>query len=171
MPPGCFDELIADDGEPHPHAAPLIAALKRLGPEALATAGHRRDTIFMQQGITFEVAGTDGERRDRPFPLDLVPRVLPAAQWTIVKRGLAQRIRALNAFVDDVYHAHEIVRAGIVPWSLIVSRPSFARPVHGVRPPGGVYCHVSGCDLVRGGDGRWRVLEDNVRTPSGISYA
>ena len=88
----------------------------------------------------------------------------------MIKRGLAQRIRALNAFVDDVYHAHEIVRAGIVPWSLIVSRPNFARPVHGVRPPGGVYCHVSGCDLVRGGDGRWRVLEDNVRTPSGISY-
>ncbi len=96
--------------------------------------------------------------------------MLPAPEWTTIKRGLAQRIRALNAFVDDVYHAHEIVRAGIVPWSLIVSRPSFARPVHGVRPPGGVYCHVSGCDLVRGGDGRWRVLEDNVRTPSGISY-
>ena len=88
----------------------------------------------------------------------------------MIKRGLAQRIRALNAFVDDVYHAHEIVRAGIVPWSLVVSRPAFARPVHGIRPPGGVYCHVSGCDLVRDGAGRWRVLEDNVRTPSGISY-
>ncbi|MDQ6775010.1 MAG: circularly permuted type 2 ATP-grasp protein [Actinomycetota bacterium] len=170
VPEGCRDELIDDNGEPRPHAGPLIAALERLGPEALAAAGRRRDRIFMQQGITFEVAGTDGERRDRPFPLDLVPRVLPAQEWTTIKRGLAQRIRALNAFVDDVYHAHEIVRAGIVPWSLVVSRPSFARPVHGVRPPGGVYCHVSGCDLVRGGDGRWRVLEDNVRTPSGISY-
>ncbi len=170
VPAGCCDELLEDDGRPRPHAAPLMATLTRLGPEALAAAGHRRDTIFMQQGITFEVAGTDGERRDRAWPLDLVPRVLPADEWTGIKRGLAQRIRALNAFVDDVYHAHEIVRAGIVPWSLIVSRPSFARPVHGVRPPGGVYCHVSGCDLVRGGDGRWRVLEDNVRTPSGISY-
>jgi uncharacterized circularly permuted ATP-grasp superfamily protein len=170
VPAGCRDELLDDLGEPRPHAAPLIAALERLGADALAAAGRRRDRIFMQQGITFEVAGTDGERRDRPFPLDLVPRVLPAGEWTTIKRGLAQRIRALNAFVDDVYHAHEIVRAGIVPWSLIVSRPSFARPVHGVRPPGGVYCHVSGCDLVRGGDGRWRVLEDNVRTPSGISY-
>ena len=124
----------------------------------------------MQQGITFEVSGSDGQRRDRAWPLDLVPRVLTATEWTTIKRGLAQRIRALNAFVDDVYHAHEIVRAGIVPWSLVVSRPSFARPVHGVRAPGGVYCHVSGCDLVRGGDQRWRVLEDNVRTPSGISY-
>jgi uncharacterized circularly permuted ATP-grasp superfamily protein len=170
IPSGCCDELIAPDGQPLPHAGPLVATLERLGTEALHVAGQRRDTIFMQQGITFEVAGTDGERRDRAWPLDLVPRVLTAAEWTRIKRGLAQRIRALNAFVDDVYHAHEIVRAGIVPWSLIVSRPSFARPVHGVRAPGGVYCHVCGCDLVRDGDGHWRVLEDNVRTPSGISY-
>jgi uncharacterized circularly permuted ATP-grasp superfamily protein len=170
VPTGCCDELVDAEGAPLPHASSLLATLRRLGPEALREAGERRDTIFMQQGITFEIAGSDGEPRDRAWPLDLVPRVLPAAEWTAIKRGLAQRIRALNAFVDDVYHAHEIVRAGIVPWSLIVSRPSFARPVHGVRPPGGVYCHVSGCDLVRGGDGRWRVLEDNVRTPSGISY-
>ena len=170
VPEGCRDELVENDGAPRPHVAGLIAALQRLGPDALREAGRRRDAIFMQQGITFEVAGTDGERRDRPFPLDLVPRVLTATEWTVIKRGLAQRIRALNAFVDDVYHGHEIVRAGIVPWSLIVSRPSFARPVHGVRAPGGVYTHVCGCDLVRGGDGRWRVLEDNVRTPSGISY-
>jgi uncharacterized circularly permuted ATP-grasp superfamily protein len=170
IPSGCRDELLDADGRPLPHAEQLMATLERLGPEALQTAGQRRDTIFMQQGITFEVAGTDGERRDRAWPLDLVPRVITAAEWTTIKRGLAQRIRALNAFVDDVYHAHEIVRAGIVPWSLIVSRPSFARPVHGVRAPGGVYCHVCGCDLVRDGNGRWRVLEDNVRTPSGISY-
>ena len=170
IPSGSCDELLAPDGTALPHAAPLMAALERLGPEALSAAGKRRDTIFMQQGITFEVAGSDGERRDRAWPLDLVPRVLTAAEWTTIKRGLAQRIRALNAFVDDVYHAHEIVRAGIVPWSLIVSRSSFARPVHGVRAPGGVYCHVCGCDLVRDGDGSWRVLEDNVRTPSGISY-
>ena len=170
VPPGCCDELLDAGGEPREHAASLLATLQRLGPDALVAAGERREDIFMQQGITFEVTASDGARRDRPFPLDLVPRVMPAGEWTTIKRGLAQRIRALNAFVDDVYHAHEIVRAGIVPWSLIVSRPSFARPVHGVRAPGGVYCHVSGCDLVRDGDGSWRVLEDNVRTPSGISY-
>ena len=82
VPAGCCDELLEDDGRPRPHAAPLMATLTRLGPEALAAAGHRRDTIFMQQGITFEVAGTDGERRDRAWPLDLVPRVLPADEWT-----------------------------------------------------------------------------------------
>jgi uncharacterized circularly permuted ATP-grasp superfamily protein len=170
VPEGSCDELLLNDGTPRAHVAGLIGALQRLGPEALAAAGERRDAIFMQQGITFEVAGSDGERRDRAWPLDLVPRVITAAEWTVIKRGLAQRIRALNAFVDDVYHGHEIVRAGIIPWSLIVSRPQFARPVHGIRAPGGVYCHVSGCDLVRGGDERWWVLEDNVRTPSGISY-
>jgi uncharacterized circularly permuted ATP-grasp superfamily protein len=170
IPDGCRDELVDSDGTPLPHARDLMATVERFGAEALRAAGLRRDAIFMQQGITFEVSGSDGERRDRAWPLDLVPRVITAAEWTIIKRGLAQRIRALNAFVDDVYHAHEIVRAGIVPWSLIVSRPEFARPVHGVRAPGGVYCHVCGCDLVRDGDGRWRVLEDNVRTPSGISY-
>src|ERR1700744_72525 len=170
IPDGCRDELLDRDGAPLPHARELMATLERLGPDALSAAGRRRDAIFMQQGITFEVAGSDGERRDRAWPLDLVPRVLTSAEWTIIKRGLAQRIRALNAFVDDVYHAHEIVQAGIVPWSEIVSRREFARPVHGVRAPGGVYCHVCGCDLVRDGQGRWRVLEDNVRTPSGISY-
>jgi len=170
VPAGSVDELLEADGTPRPHVQALLETLQRLGPEALLEAGERRDTIFMQQGITFEVYTSDGARRDRPFPLDLVPRVLTAAEWTVIKRGLAQRIRALNHFVDDVYHAHEIVRAGIVPWSLIVSRPCFARPVHGVRAPGGVYTHVCGCDLVRGGDGLWRVLEDNVRTPSGISY-
>ena len=170
VPDGSLDELLQNDGTARPHVESLIASLQRLGPDALTAAGQRRDSIFMQQGITFEVYSDDGTRRDRPFPLDLVPRVLTANEWTVIKRGLAQRIRALNAFVDDVYHAREIVRAGIVPWSLIVSRPSFARPVHGIRAPGGVYTHVSGCDLVRGGDGIWRVLEDNVRTPSGISY-
>ena len=126
----------------------------------------------MQQGITFDAGGpdVDGPVRDRPFPLDLVPRIIPAAEWTQIKRGLAQRIRALNHFVDDVYHAREIIHDGMVPWELIVSRPAFARAAHGIRPPGGVYCHVSGCDLVRDADGTWKVLEDNVRTPSGISY-
>ena len=143
IPAGSCDELFEDDGRPKAHVEALVATLQRLGPEALADAGKRRDAIFMQQGITFEVSGSNGQRRDRPFPLDLVPRVLTASEWTLIKRGLAQRIRALNAFVDDVYHAREIVRAGKVPWSLIVSRPSFARPVHGVRAPGGVYTHVS----------------------------
>src|ERR671936_246222 len=166
---GFLDEVFAGDDEPAPHAADLVAAVELMGPDRLAAAGRRRDAIFLQQGITFELTGEDGPK-DRPFPLDLVPRLIPAHEWTTIKRGLAQRIRALNQFVDDVYHAREIIHDGLVPWELVVSRPAFARAAHGIRPPGGVYCHVSGCDLVRDADGTWKVLEDNVRTPSGISY-
>jgi len=169
---GFYDELFAAAGEPRAHAAALSEALATLGPDDLAAAGRRRDTIFVEQGITFDAGGLDakGPVRDRPFPLDLVPRILPAEEWTTIKRGLAQRIRALNHFIDDVYHGREIVHDGLVPWELIVSRAGFARAAHGIRPPGGVYCHVSGCDLVRDANGAWKVLEDNVRTPSGISY-
>jgi uncharacterized circularly permuted ATP-grasp superfamily protein len=169
-PTGCFDEVFGPDGTPRPHATSLAAEIAGLGPELLTAAGHRRDAIFVQQGITFDATGEEGPVKDRPFPLDLVPRILPAREWDHIERGLMQRIRALNRFIDDVYHEREIVRAGIVPWRLIVSRSHFARAAHGVRPPGGVYCHVAGCDLVRDADGSWKVLEDNVRTPSGISY-
>ncbi len=168
--PPFYDEVFAPGGVPRDFTAALAHELARLGPEQLAAAGRRRDAIFMQQGITFDATGEDGPVKDRPFPLDLVPRIIPAREWDHIKRGLAQRIRALNAFVDDIYHGREIVREGIVPWKLVVSRSHFARAVHGIRPPGGVYTHVAGCDLVRDGDGSWKVLEDNVRTPSGISY-
>jgi uncharacterized circularly permuted ATP-grasp superfamily protein len=168
--PGFFDELFEDAGRPRPPAGGLTATLGRLGSQRLQAAGRRRDAIFVQQGITFDAAGPEGPTRDRPFPLDLIPRLLAADEWRVIKRGLAQRVRALNLFVDDVYHDREIVKEGIVPWQLVVTRSAFARAAHRIRPPGGVWCHVSGCDLVRDADGRWKVLEDNVRTPSGISY-
>ena len=167
---GFYDELFEAGDRPRPPAASLVAALERLGRDRLRSAGERRDAIFIQQGITFDASGPDGPTRDRPFPLDLVPRILPAAEWRTIKRGLAQRVRALNCFVEDVYHEQEIIREGIIPWQLVLTRSNFERAAHGIRPPGGVWCHVSGCDLVRDADGRWKVLEDNVRTPSGISY-
>jgi len=168
--PRFVDEIFDADGEPRPVTRPLVETLIRLGREGMLDAGRRRDAIFMAQAITFETGGDGGVSHERPFPLDLVPRVLDGAEWQVVKRGLVQRIRALNHFVDDVYHGREIVREGLVPWELVASCSHFARAVHGIRPPGGVYTHVAGCDLVRDGDGTWRVLEDNVRIPSGISY-
>jgi uncharacterized circularly permuted ATP-grasp superfamily protein len=164
-----LDELFENDGRPRPTAEALVRQLGRLGRDGLVEAGKRRDALFMQQGITFETT-SGGASHERPFPLDLVPRVLSGEEWRAIKRGLAQRIRALNHFVDDVYHAREIVREGLVPWRLVASCSHFARAVHGIRPPGGVYCHVAGCDLVRHSDGTWKVIEDNVRIPSGISY-
>jgi uncharacterized circularly permuted ATP-grasp superfamily protein len=169
-PASAFDELFERDGTPRPAAAALIDELRRLGAEGLLEAGRRRDAVFVQQGITFETSGEGGSSHERPFLLDLIPRVLTGEEWRAIKRGLAQRIRALNHFVDDVYHAREIVREGIVPWRLVAGCPHFARAAHGIRPPGGVYCHVAGCDLVRHSDGTWKVIEDNVRVPSGISY-
>jgi uncharacterized circularly permuted ATP-grasp superfamily protein len=166
-----LDELFEPGGAPRPAARALVGELDRLGREGLVEAGRRRDAIFMQQGITFETSGEEsGSSHERPFPLDLVPRVLSGEEWRDIKRGLAQRIRALNHFVDDVYHAREIVREGLVPWRLVAGCTHFARAVHGIRPPGGVYTHVAGCDLVRHSDGSWKVIEDNVRIPSGISY-
>lgn len=165
-----LDELFELDGTPRPVAAPLVGELQRLGRDGLVQAGSRRDAVFLQQGITFETSGESGSSHERPFPLDLVPRVLGGQEWREIKRGLAQRIRALNHFVDDVYHAREIVREGLVPWRLVAGCRQFARAVHGIRAPGGVYTHVAGCDLVRHSDGTWKVIEDNVRVPSGISY-
>ncbi|MET0926026.1 MAG: circularly permuted type 2 ATP-grasp protein [Solirubrobacterales bacterium] len=167
---GFVDELFAGPGAPREHADDLISTLDGIGRLSMVDIGRRRDEIFRQQGITFAITGPDGSVRDRPFPLDLVPRIIPAAEWDEIERGLAQRLRALNSFIDDIYHGREIVREGIVPWQLVLGSPQFRRAVHGVRPPGGIYCHVAGCDLVRDADGRWRVLEDNCRTPSGISY-
>ena len=99
-----------------------------------------------------------------------MPRIIPADEWTQIKRGLAQRIRALNHFVDDVYHAREIIHDGKVPWQLVVSRPRSPALAHGIRPPGGVYCHVSGCDLVRDGERRLEGARGQRQDPSGISY-
>src|SRR6478672_13669877 len=115
-PPGRFyDEVYEPGAIPRLHAKPLVSELGRMGAEALAAAGRRRDAIFVEQGITFDATGEDGPVRDRPFPLYPVPRILPAGEWTHIKRGLAQRIRALNRFVDDVYHERDIVREGVVP--------------------------------------------------------
>jgi uncharacterized circularly permuted ATP-grasp superfamily protein len=167
---GFVDELFDPSGAPRPHGHELISSLDRMGRVALMDVGRRRDRIFTQRGVTFEITSADGRPRDRPFPLDLVPRIIPAAEWETIERGLKQRIKALNAFLDDVYHRQEILREGLIPWELVLGCPYFERAVHGVRPPGGIWCHVAGCDLVRDGQGNWRVLEDNVRTPSGISY-
>ena len=126
---GGYDELFADSGESRPHARKLIDGIESLGRERLIAAGDRRDAIFMQQGITFALVGEGGAARDRPFPLDLVPRIIPGDEWTMIERGLIQRIRALNAFCDDIYHRREIVNAGLVPWALVVV-------ADGVRPAG-----------------------------------
>lgn len=120
---------------------------------------------FVDQGITFSLEG-----RERPFPLDLVPRVIAAAEWNKLEKGIKQRVRALEMFLDDVYSDQEILRDQVVPKRLITSCAHFHRQAAGIRPPNGVRIHVAGIDLIRDGEGVFRVLEDNLRSPSGVSY-
>jgi uncharacterized circularly permuted ATP-grasp superfamily protein len=119
----------------------------------------------MDQGVTFDL---DGE--ERPFPLDVMPRILTATQWSTIADGVAQRVRALEAFLEDVYNSGRILDDGIVPYEVVVSSPGFLRAVHGFNPPNRVRIHVAGIDVVRDEEGEFRVLEDNLRCPSGVSY-
>ncbi len=120
---------------------------------------------FIDQGITFSLSG-----QERPFPLDLVPRVISAAEWTRLERGITQRVRALEHYLDDIYGEQEILRDGVIPRRLVTSCEHFHREAVGIAPPNGVRIHVAGIDLVRDAKGEFRVLEDNLRSPSGVSY-
>lgn len=128
------------------------------------------DFSFLLQGITFTVY-SDGRGTERLFPFDLVPRILPHSEWDHIERGLAQRVRALNLFLRDVYGQQRVLKDRIVPRSLIYSCRHFCRQMIGVEVPRGIYTHIAGIDLVRDSKtGQYLVLEENVRTPSGISY-
>jgi len=163
------DEAIDDDGSPRDHYLPVLAALERIGVDALARRVELREVVQRSRGVTFTMR-TEGAETERTFPLDLVPRIIPAPEWALLEDGLRQRVRALNLFLDDVYGEQVILRDGIVPWDMVLSSPQFQRRAWGIRPPHGVHVHVAGLDLVRGDDGDWLVLEDNLRTPSGASY-
>jgi uncharacterized circularly permuted ATP-grasp superfamily protein len=160
-----WDELFEAAGVPRRSCLALHDSLQSLSGEDFERRCTSRDRAFRDQGITFSLSG-----EERPFPLDLVPRVLSAAEWSEVERGVAQRVKALEAFLTDVYGAQHILRDGVVPTNVVVSSTHFHRPAVGIVPANGVRIHVAGIDLARDADGRFRVLEDNLRTPSGISY-
>ena len=160
-----WDEMFERPDEAREPYRVLHEALQTLSGDDFDRRCSLRDRVFRDQGITFSLSG-----EERPFPLDMVPRVISAAEWSVIEQGVAQRVRALEAFLADVYGAGVILRDGVVPAGVVTSSPSFHRPAMGVEPANGVRVLVAGIDLVRGGDGRMRVLEDNLRTPSGISY-
>ena len=164
-----FDEMFAPDGTVRPayggyrewYEAQDQALLRRKGAEA--------EGFFRSTGITFNVYGDDaGEERLIPF--DMVPRIVTAREWRRLSRGIEQRVRALNAFLHDIYHRQEIIRAGRVQLRLIAENDAFLPQMIGLVPPGGIYTHIVGIDLVRTGPDDFMVLEDNARTPSGVSY-
>ena len=164
-----WDEMLGGPNEARGPYRAVHHTLRSMEPEALRERAEFLARSFLDQGVTFDHAG-----EERPFPLDAVPRVISAEEWAIVEEGVEQRVRALEAFLADVYNHPEdmptAVMQGIIPWELITSSPHYHRAVHGIRPANDVRAHVSGIDLVRDEAGTFRVLEDNVRVPSGVSY-
>src|SRR5258705_9989295 len=167
---GAFDEFVDASGQPHAAVAAVVRRLDELGRAEVRRRKKLADTNFLRGGVTFSVYSGDAAATERIFPFDLIPRVVAAAEWEPVCRGLEQRISALNLFLADVYGDQRILDEGALPRALVEGSKGYCKPMIGVRPPGGVYIHIAGIDLIRDASGAFLVLEDNVRTPSGASY-
>ncbi len=171
-----FDEMNAAGTRPRAHYESYARWLASQPESLMRERREQAELIFRRVGITFAVYGDkdSGEGTERLIPFDLIPRVIPAAEWTSMQAGLAQRVTALNRFVHDVYHGQDILRAGVVPADEIVGNAQFRPEMMGVDVPGNVYSHIAGVDIVRAGNadgsGDYYVLEDNLRVPSGVSY-
>jgi uncharacterized circularly permuted ATP-grasp superfamily protein len=166
---GFFDEMLQPDGRPRPHYRALYERLATLTDDGLEERIRTANAFFLTQGIGFTVYGDDAGT-DRIFPFDLIPRIVPADEWAHVEAGLEQRIRALNLFLGDLYGTQRILTENVVPAELVFSSRNLRREMVGFEPPGAIYAHVAGIDLIRDEEGRYLVLEDNLRTPSGVSY-
>ena len=164
-----FDEMFGENGQPRAAARPLARNIESLPDGELVNRQQAADQALIQMGITFNVYG-ESAGVEKTLPFDLVPRIVQAAEWDRIERGLKQRIRALNLFIDDLYHERKIIRDGVVPEEIVFTSKAFRRQCAGFNPPRGVWCHITGTDLVRHRDGQIYVLEDNLRCPSGVSY-
>lgn len=166
--PGIWDEM-HDSGQIREHYNKVFATLQGLDVTALLQKDRLAGELFMNQGITFTVY-SDNEGIERIFPFDIIPRIITGQEWDIVERGIKQRLQALNLFLKDIYSEQQIIKDKIVPAGLIASCPHYTREVFGIKVPYDIYVHISGIDLIRGDDGKFYILEDNLRTPSGVSY-
>ena len=160
-----YDEVVDIVGCARPHYRDVASALSQMSGEEVSMRADRLASAFRDQGVTFDL---DGE--ERPFPLDVMPRIFTDQEWTQVEEGVSQRVRALEAFLADIYGPARILEDQVIPRQIITSSSQFLRSAHGVSPANGVRIHVAGIDVVRDQDGEFRVLEDNVRCPSGVSY-
>jgi len=164
-----YDELFLPDGSPRPLARLLVERMSEIGLPDLREREILATYTLRSMGITFNHYQDKG-MKEKIFPFDVIPRIVPHAEWERLEKGLIQRITALNLFIADLYGEQKILRDGVIPASIIHSSRYFSKQCVGLKPPGGVWCHISGMDLVRNGDGTMHVLEDNLRTPSGVSY-
>ncbi len=165
-----YHEFYLDDFEPRPHYKPLWDHIRHTGQNALASKAHEAHLALQAEGVTFTVYGDDEHGTERVWPFDLIPRIITAFEWTTIELGLKQRVRALNLFLHDLYHERRAVRDGVIPAELVLHGHDFLPELSGIDPPGGIYTHIGGTDLIRDESGRYLVLEDNLRTPSGVSY-
>lgn len=166
---GFFDEMFVDRGVPRPECRSIVAALAKLQDHEIRTLQRAAEQALLNAGITFNVYG-DEQGVERVFPFDLVPRIVTADEWVALEAGLRQRVLALNMFLQDVYGEARILAEGIVPRELVLGSSGYRPNCVGLKPPGGVWIHIDGADLVRDRDGKYYVLEDNGRNPSGVSY-
>jgi uncharacterized circularly permuted ATP-grasp superfamily protein len=164
-----YDEMYAVDGQVRAHYQAYSDWLIREPEDSLRQKRAEADSLFHRVGITFAVYG-EQDGNERLIPFDIVPRILSAAEWQLLAAGLRQRMQALNAFVADIYHGQDILRAGILSPEQIFCNPQYRPEMQGVDVPGGIYSHIAGIDIVRAGQGEFYVLEDNLRVPSGVSY-
>ncbi|MDN4503493.1 circularly permuted type 2 ATP-grasp protein [Alteromonadaceae bacterium BrNp21-10] len=164
-----FDELIDEQGRPRPHGKKLAQFLSELSDTDLNGARAAADFAIKEMGITFTVYG-EGSSIDRAWPMDIIPRIIANREWQKVEVGLKQRVKALNMFIDDLYHDQKIIKDGIFPKELLDKSVNFRQQCVGINPPHNIWAHICGSDLVRDGDGTMYVLEDNLRVPSGVSY-
>ena len=164
-----FDEMFGENGLPRASAKALVHSIDHLPTGELANRQRAAERALLQMGITFNVYG-ESAGTEKIFPFDMIPRIVPATEWSRIERGLKQRIHALNLFINDLYHDQKILKDKILPADIILSSKAFRRQCMGFNPPRGIWCHVTGTDLVRHSDGQIYVLEDNLRCPSGVSY-
>ncbi len=164
-----FDEMRAADGTVRPAYAGFAEILDGMPMESLITKQKAAEEIFRRLGITFAVYG-EGGSTERLIPFDLIPRIIDRNEWDLVERGCIQRVNAINRFLHDVYHGQEIIRAGVVPAEFVFLNTAYRPEMVGIDPPNRTYAHVAGIDLIRTGERDFVVLEDNMRTPSGVSY-
>jgi uncharacterized circularly permuted ATP-grasp superfamily protein len=164
-----FDEMFSATGTVRPSYAPLQQRLLHLTSAELERRHRIADLTMQRQGITFTVYGRN-KGVERIMPFDPIPRIIPADEWDLIDRGLKQRVRALNLFVHDIYHQRQILKDGVVPTELVLGASGYRRELHGIDVARDIYIHISGIDLIRDEHGKYLVLEDNCRTPSGVSY-
>lgn len=166
---GFFDEMVDNTGAPRSGMKNIVEKLVSISQEDFVKRQRSAERTLRELGITFTLKTEDGNT-ERIFPFDLIPRIIPAAEWNWIEQGLKQRIFALNAFLQDIYNEQKILKDKAIPESLVKSSAGFRKECVGLKPPRGIWAHVTGTDLVRDKDGQIYVLEDNLRCPSGVSY-